>query len=328
MVKFEKKTKYAEKWILGLHIKKKIKLNEDRIPDELPSAVFLGIILLTAVLILYFIGFIFYHAIPVFESQGIINFITGDSWNNNGVFGIRNFIAGTLIVTAVTIIIAVPPSIFTAIFLSEFASPKVVSVFRPLIELLVGIPSVVYGIFGLYVLADILKYVDPIISSIFYFIPFMKDTTPEQGDGVFLASVVLSIMILPTIITISEDSIRTVPGVYREASFALGATKWETIRHVVIPAASRGILSSVVLGIMRAMGETMAVVMLIGNINRTPSSIFDYTLPMTTKIVTSVGESIGNTEVMSALFGIAAVLFALEILLAGFARVLVRRSRY
>ncbi|WP_440946415.1 phosphate ABC transporter permease subunit PstC [Methanosarcina sp. T3] len=326
MVKFEEKAKYAENGIPSLHIGKKIKFTENRIPDELPSAVFLGIVLLTAVLILYFIGFIFYSAIPVFESQGP-SFITGSSWSN-GAFGIRNFIMGTLIVTTVTIVLAVPPSIFTAIFLSEFASPRVVSTFRPLIELLVGIPSVVYGIFGLYVLADILKYIDPVISSIFYFIPFMKDVTPGQGDGVFLASVVLSIMILPTIVTISEDSMRTVPSVYREASFALGATRWETIRHVVLPAASGGILSAIVLGIMRAMGETMAVVMLIGNINKTPSSIFDYTLPMTTKIVTNVGESIGNQEIMSALFGIAAVLFALEILLAGFARLLVRRYRY
>ncbi|HIH95653.1 TPA: phosphate ABC transporter permease subunit PstC [Methanosarcina acetivorans] len=326
MVKFEKKTKYTEN-SFPVKFEKKIKYTGNKIPDELPHAFFLGIVLLTAVFILYFVGFIFYSAIPVFESQGIINFITGDSWNN-GNFGIRNFIVGTLIITAVTIILAVPPSIFTAIFLSEFASPKVVSVFRPLIELLVGIPSVVYGIFGLYVLADILKHVDPIISSIFYFIPFMRDTTPGQGDGVFLSSVVLSIMILPTIITISEDSIRAVPGVYREASFALGATKWETIRHVVLPAASGGILSAVVLGIMRAMGETMAVVMLIGNINRIPSSIFGYTLPMTTKIVTSVGENIGNPDVLSALFGIAAVLFALEILLAGFAKLLVRRCKY
>lgn len=326
MVKFEKKTKYAKNRIPGLHIGEKINFAENRIPDELPYAVFLGIVILTAVFILYFIGFIFYSALPVFESEGL-NFITGGIWHD-GVFGIRNFIAGTLILTAVTIVLAVPPSIFTAIFLAEFASPAVVSVFRPLIELLVGIPSVVYGIFGLYVLADIMKNVDPIISNTFYFIPFMRDVTPEHGEGVFLASVVLSIMILPTIITIAEDSIRTVPGEYREAAFALGATKWETIRYVVLPAASGGILSAVVLGIMRAMGETMAVVMLIGTVNSTPSSIFGYALPLTTKIVTTAGESIGQTEVMSALFGIAAVLLLLEILLAGLARALMRRNRY
>lgn len=298
-----------------------------RVPDEIPSAIFLGIAVLTVIIILYFIGFIFYTAYPVFESQGLVNFITGDRWSyGDHVYGIRPFLGGTIAVTLVTLVLAVPVGIFAAIFLSEFASPRVNSLFRPLIELLVGIPSVVYGIFGLFILEPLLRDVDPLISSVFFFIPCFQDVTPGRGDGVFLASLVLTVMILPTIITISEDSIRAVAGEYRDASFALGATKWETVRHVVLPAASGGIVSAVVLGMMRASGETMAVVMLIGGMETIPSSIFGYTVPLTTKMLYDAGENIGRPEAMSALFGIAAVLFAMEILFAGIVKIVTRRN--
>jgi phosphate transport system permease protein len=195
---------------------------------------------------------------------------------------------------------------------------------RPLIELLVGIPSVVYGIFGLFVLGPIFgNFVAPFTSSVLGFIPFFQDTgSSVRGVGLALASTVLAIMILPTIISISEDSIRSVKREYREASFAMGATHWETISKVVLPSASKGILAAVVLGMMRAMGETMAIVMLFGNANKIPDTFFSSGYAMTSKILNDIGFYVVQEESRSALFAVAAVLFAIEILFVGMTRII------
>lgn len=283
---------------------------------------FLVCMILTGIIIIYFLGFIFYKAYPAVASQGLINFITGSQWNyGENIYGIRVFIVDTTLLTLLTLVLSVPVSIFTAIFLSEFASKKLVSVVRPMIELLVGIPSVVYGIFGIFILENLFQnQVNPLIDSYLGFIPIFHDSNPSCGDGLLLASTVLAVMVLPTIISISEDSMRAVPYEYREASFSLGANSWETVRHVVLPAASKGILSAVILGMMRAMGETMAVVMLIGNVNVIPGSIFGYGYPMTSKILNDVGFYMSEPDKLSALFGIAAALFTAEILSVALAR--------
>jgi phosphate transport system permease protein len=290
--------------------------------SDFPHLVFNLCGLATAILTVFFVGFIFYEAIPVFQSQGLVNFLTGTEWSYpRHIYGIRNYIAGTLIMTVVTLILAVPISLFTAIFLAEFAPEKVSSAIRPLIELLVGIPSVVYGIFGLFVLEDFFQYhVDHFLDTYLGFIPIFKDVTPSGGSSVLLASTVLAIMILPTIVSLSENAIRSVPLELHEASFGLGATHWETIRNVVLPTASGGILSSVILGMMRAMGETMAIVMLLGNTAYIPSSILDTGYAMTSKILNDIGYHVAIDEDRSALFGIAAVLFAIEILFVWAAR--------
>jgi len=182
------------------------------------------------------------------------------------------------------------------------------------IELLVGIPSVVYGIFGLFVLKDPLRdYFNPFVSNTLgAVIPF--STTPGAAAGVFcLASVILTIMIIPTIISISQDAIHSVRRDFREGSLALGATKWETIQKIVIPTALPGIMTGVTLGMMRAVGETMAIVMLLGNVMKTPSSIFDTGYAMTSIIVNEITESYGlYPDVTSALFGMAVMLLLIE----------------
>jgi phosphate transport system permease protein len=227
---------------------------------------------------------------------------------------------GTLVMTVVTMIIAVPVSIFTAIYIAEYASRTLISIMRPMIELLVGIPSVVYGIFGLFVLENIFEHhIDPFLDSTLGFIPIFQDLG-MNGTGVLLASTVLAVMVLPTITTITEDSIRSVPYSYREASFAMGATHWQTIRKVVLPAASKGVLLGTVLGMMRAMGETMAIVMLLGNSNHIPESLLDTGYAMTSKILNDIGYYVSQEGPRSALFGIAAVLFLLEIIFVGIAR--------
>ncbi|MDK2827211.1 MAG: phosphate transport system permease protein [Methanolobus sp.] len=276
--------------------------------------------ILTVAITIFFVGFIFYIAFPVFKSQGLY-FLYGDVWSySENIFGIRNFIAGTFAVTAVTMILALPVSLFTAIFLAEYSPRIVVTFLRPMIELLVGIPSVVYGIFGLFVLEDIFEHViDPFLSSHLGFIPLFIDYGFD-GRSVLLASTVLAIMILPTIISISEDSLRSVPYPYKEASFALGANHWQTIKNVVIPAAFKGITLGAVLGMMRAMGETMAIVMLLGNIPHSPQGVLDVGYAMTSKILNDITYHLVDDTSRSALFGIAAVLFLIEIIIVVIAR--------
>lgn len=294
------------------------------IKSKIPHASLLICSILTLAIIFTFIGFIFYIAYPTFESQGLIGFITGTEWSyEESNYGIWIFIMGTLIVTAMTLVLAVPISVFTAIYLSEFASRKLASRIRPFIELLVGIPSVVYGIFGLYVLEGLFRsHIDPAIDSVLGFIPIFNDVTTKSGEGVLLASTVLAIMILPTVTSITEDAVRSVPSAYRDAAYALGATHWEAISRVVVPSASNGIVTGVVLGMMRAVGETMAIVMLMGNIQVIPTSIFGYGYAMTSKILNDITFYIAEPEPRSALFAIGAVLFALEMLLVGVARVI------
>ncbi|WP_242492624.1 phosphate ABC transporter permease subunit PstC [Methanolobus psychrotolerans] len=299
-----------------------------RSESSAPKYLFTFCTLLTAFITFFFIGFIFYIAYPTFESQGVINFITGSVWNyDEHVYGIRIYLLGTLILTVVTLALSVPVGLFTAIFLSEFASPRVASIVKPLIELLVGIPSVVYGIFGFLVLGPIfVNYVSPLTVSLLGFIPFFSSGVGVLGMSLALAATVLAIMILPTIISISEDSIRSVESTYREASFSLGATHWETISKVLLPAASRGILAAVVLGMMRAMGETMAVVMLFGSANNIPTTFFGTGTALTSKILSDVSFKIANEEARSAIFAVAAVLFAIEILFVGLARAIGGRN--
>jgi phosphate transport system permease protein len=229
--------------------------------------------------------------------------------------------------TGVALLLAVPVSVFTAIFLSEFAPARMAAVMRPMVELLVGIPSVVYGIFGFFVLEDIFQdHINPIISGTLGFIPFFHDPSPNIGSSILLASTILAVMILPTIIALSEDAMRAVPFEYKEASFALGATHWETIRKVMLPTASGGILAATILGMMRAMGETIAIGMLIGNSQHIPSSVLDTGYAMTSKIFYGFSSCISMDETGSALFGIAAVLFAMEILFVAAARKIGGRS--
>ncbi len=302
-------------------------MNMGDLRSKTPNLFFLSCALTTALITIFFIIFIFKTAYPIFESQGI-GFITGTKWSySDSVYGIRIFIIGTLVMTGVTLLLAVPVSVFTAIFLAEFAPARVAATMRPMIELLVGIPSVVYGIFGLFVLENIFQdHIDPFLSGTLGFIPFFQDPSPNSGTGVLLASTILAVMILPTITSLSEDALRAVSSDYREASFALGATHWETIRKVVLPAASGGVLAATVLGMMRAMGETMAIVMLLGNCQHIPSSVLDTGYAMTSKILNDIGYYVAMDEPRSALFGIAAVLFAMEIIFVGVMRKIGGRS--
>lgn len=280
--------------------------------SQMPRRCFLAASVVTACIVIFVIGFVFYTAAPVLGKEGF-GFVTGTHWDYDNEYGIAAFLVGTLLLTAVTLVIAVPLGIFTAIFLAEWAPAWIERIVRPLIELLVGIPSVVYGIFGFFVLENIFQYyINPFIDGTLGFIPIFRNTTPQTGLGILLASTVLSIMILPTIVALSEEAMRSVPQEYREASFALGATKWETIKKVVVPTAITGISTGIILALLRAMGETMAVVMLIGGNEHIPTSILGTGSAMTSKILNDIGFHCMYPAHLSALFAIAAVLFLLE----------------
>jgi phosphate transport system permease protein len=290
----------------------------------LSSAIFL--IVLTSVLI----GTILWEAYPGLSRNGITDFIFGTSFGGpDGRYGIWHFIMGTFWMTAVTMCMAVPLGLFTAIYLAEFAHPKVRSILKSSIELLVGIPSVVYGIFGLFILKDPLRdHFNPLVSNTLgTIIPIFRVPANSDGTGVFLASVILTVMVVPTIISIAEDSLRSVKREYREGSTALGATQWETIQKVVIPTALSGIMAGVTLGLTRAVGETMAIVMLLGNVTKTPTSIFDTGYAITSKILNDIPSAYGSyPEVASALFGMAAILFVIDSIFIAAARFICRNS--
>lgn len=263
--------------------------SDDQVGIPGTLALISAIVLMATVFLIIF--YIFLIAAPVFGMEGI-GFITGTVWNyQTHEYGILIFIAGTLILTLMTMIIACPIGVLSAIYLAEWAPAWVSTSLRTAIELLVGIPSVVYGIFGFFVLK------------------------PYIPEGLLLASVILMVMVLPTIVALSQEAILSVPIDHREGSYALGATKWETIKKVVLPGAFSGILTAVILAMMRAVGETMAIVMLLGNSMHIPGSITDTGYAMTSKILNDMGYYLIEFEPRSALFGIAAVLFCIEILM-------------
>lgn len=281
--------------------------------------------ILVSIIIIFFIGFVFYTAFPTIWDQGFY-FLYGQTWNyDERVFGALNFIVGTLSLTLVTLLLAVPIGLLAAIFMAEYAPKLFADVSRPLIELLFGIPSVVYGIFGLFVLEPLYKdYLNPFIDSTLGFISLFRDVA--GGNGIFLASSVLAIMILPTIVALSEEAIRSVPREYKDASLALGATRWETTRKIVLPVALSGIVAGIVLGMMRAMGETMAIIMLMGNNPHIPTSILDSASTMTANIYSSAEYRLADDADRSAVFAMAAALFFVEMILAALARRIVRRG--
>lgn len=254
-------------------------------------------------------------SVPILRSVFIFDLLFDSSWFPlRGEFGFYPFIVGTVMVTATAMALACPVCILSAIYLSEYASPRVRGVVKPLIDLLAGIPSVIFGLWGVsYVVPGVRNVVAPW---------FGASTT---GYCVLSAGVVLAIMVFPIIISVSEEVLRAVPFEVRESSFVLGATRWETVKHVVMRRASTGILSAVLLGFSRAFGETMAVLMVVGNTPRVPGSLFDagYTLP--SLIANNYGEMMSLPLYDSALMFAALILM---VLVGGFsllARVTQRR---
>lgn len=219
--------------------------------------------------------FLFAGGLPAMREIGLGSFLFGKEWRPaNNVYGILPMIAGSLCVTGGALLVGVPLGVLTAVYLAGFSGKRIYKVLRPMVELLAGIPSVVYGFFGLVLL-----------------VPLVRGITHNKSNGlsILTASVLLGIMILPTIITVSESAIRAVPQSYYEGSLALGATEERSMFFAVVPAAKSGILAGVVLGIGRAIGEAMAVIMVLGNQPQMPQSIFKGARTLTANIVLEMG---------------------------------------
>ena len=249
------------------------------------------------------------RAKPILEVQSISELLLSREWYPlRGLFGFYPFIAGTFWVTAVGMIIAVPPSILTAIYLAEFTHPKTHDLVTPFIDLLAGIPSVVFGVWGvLTVVPFIEKHIAPILKTKLGVLPIFQSENPT-GYGILAGGVVLAVMVFPIIIAVAEEVISAVPHGIREASLALGATRWQTTKHVVVRRAAPGILAAVVLGFSRAFGETMAVLMVVGNLPKVPHSIFDAAYPLTALIANNYGEMMSIPLYDAALLGAALLL--------------------
>ncbi len=252
--------------------------------------------------------FLFANGLPAMKEIGVFDFLLGQKWRpSNDIYGIFPMILGSIYVTAGAVVIGVPIGVLTAVFMAKFC-PKVI--YKPLkmaTELLAGIPSIVYGFFGLVVL-----------------VPFIRQNFDGNGTSIFTASVLLGIMILPTIIGVSESAIRTVPTHYYEGALALGATHERSIFCVVLPAARSGVIAGVVLGIGRAIGETMAVMMVAGNQARMPVGIFKGVRTMTTNIVIEMGYAADLHR--EALIATAVVLFVFILIINLSVSILNRRN--
>ncbi len=243
--------------------------------------------------------FIVNEGLPTLARVGVVEFITGTVWKPapaGGIYGIFPMIAGTLAVTVLALVLGLPLGLGCAILLSEVAPQWSRNILKPAIETLAGIPSVVYGFFGLVVI-----------------VPFIMNNLGGSGLSLLACGIVLAIMILPTIISVSEDAIRSVPREYREGALAIGATRWQTITGIVVPAARSGILASAVLAMGRAIGETMAVWMVSGNTVAIPTSLLSRVAPMPAAIALEWNYASGNHR--TALFAIGIVLLAVIMLL-------------
>lgn len=257
-------------------------------------------------LIFLFVGF---RGWPIFSKVGLLSFLGGGVWHpTKGEFGILTLIVNSMLATLGALALGAPLAIGTAVFLSEVANPKVRDWVRPAVELLAGIPSVVYGFFGLVLLR-----------------PIIAKFSGGLGFGLFTVWIILAVMILPTIAAISEDALRSVPEGIREASYAMGATKWQTIWRVLLPAAKIGIIDAIILGMGRAIGETMAVVMVAGNAPVIPKGIFAPFLTLTTVIVMDMPYAAGDHR--TALFGVAIVLFVISMIFVATIRIISRLGK-
>jgi phosphate ABC transporter permease protein PstC len=252
--------------------------------------------------------FIFLEGGPLIYFVGLKNFLASSHWApTKGHFGILAMIVSSLIVTLGAMVIGMPLGLSCAIVLAEFSSTRLKLVLKPTLELLAGIPSVVYGFLG-----------------VVWLVPLIRDYLGGPGLSLLAAAIILGIMILPTIISISIDALSAVPALYREGSIALGATQWQTVRRVVLPAAASGIMTAIILGMGRAVGETMAVIMVAGNALKMPDSILDPVRTLTSNIALELGYAAGRHR--EALFATGIVLFVI-IMILNLCATLVSRRR-
>lgn len=302
-----------------------------RLQDRVSTWLFLALTALPLTITAAMLLALMARSQPILAGHTIRELLTGQTWQPmQGQFGFYPFIVGTLWVTALAMLIAVPPSLFTAVYLAEYARPTTRTLAKPVLDLLAAIPSVVYGIWGVVAIVPwVGASLAPTLNRWFGFIPFVAANNPT-GFSVLSGSLVLAVMVTPVIIAISYEVLRAVPDGLREAALAMGTTRWQAIMHAVLPKALPGVAAAVVLGFSRAFGETMAVLMVVGNVAKTPSSIFDPAYPLTALIANNYGEMMSiplyDAALMGAALTLLLVVLAFNIISAVILRGAVRRA--
>ncbi|HEX3015641.1 MAG TPA: phosphate ABC transporter permease subunit PstC [Desulfobacteria bacterium] len=281
------------------------------VSDRLARYFFVASAILVSLIILTIIWFVGNQGLATFRVASPTQFFTSSKWSpDTGSFGALTFIAGTLGTTVLALLIGAPLGLAGAVFMAKVAPHWMRAVLRPATELFAGIPSVVYGYVGITVFVDLIR----------------RLTGSTTGYGLLAASLVLAIMILPTVISISEDTLHALPESYEEASLALGATRWQTIWRVLLPAAKPGIMTAVILAMARAIGETMAVQMVIGNSPLFPQSFVTPTSTLTSDIVMEMGNTPFGSTWNNALFMMSLLLLLVSLFLIILVRAIIRRG--
>ncbi len=282
-------------------------INWNTVKETLMEIVFLVTAIVSIVAVVLICVFLFANGIPAMQEIGFAEFLTGTKWKpGNDKYGIFPMILGSVYVTGGALVIGVPVGVLMAIFMARFCPAKLYKILKPIVDLLAGIPSIVYGFFGLVVL-----------------VPFIREHFDSRGQSILCAALLLGIMILPTIIGASEPTIRAVDESYYEGALALGATHERSVFTVIVPAAKSGIFAAIVLGVGRALGETMAVMMVVGNQPRVPDSMLEGVRTLTTNIVMEMGYATDLHR--EALIATGVVLFVF-ILIINFCFSLIKKS--
>lgn len=299
-----------------------------KLADQLAENSFLVFALLPAVVIAALALVLWLRARPILQAYPLVDLLTGTTWKPlQGVFGFLPFIVGTLWVTTTAMLLAVPPCLLTAIFLVEYAGPRLQQLMKPLLDLLAAIPSVVYGVWGVVVIVPwVQNTLAPFLDRWLGFLPFFRQSNPT-GYGVLAGGLVLAVMVTPLVIAMTYEVLRAVPDGYRQAALALGATRWHALRTAVLPQVHTGILAGIVLGTSRALGETMAVLMVAGNVPILPHSLFDPVYPLPALIANNYGEMLSIPLYDAALLLAALILLGIVTVFNLLAQLFLRRVK-
>jgi len=282
--------------------------------EHISRSIFTGLAFSSLLFLLGIIVILFKEGLPVFQQVSFFRFVTGAFWyptQEPPEFGILPLLLGTAWVTFGAMLVCIPIGIGTALYLHEIAGPRQRALLKPLIEILAGIPSIVYGFFGMVIVAPFLQQLLNI----------------PTGLCALTASLILGIMAVPTVGSLAEDGLRFVPRSYREASYALGADRWQTMVRVVLPAAGSGISTAIILGMSRIVGETMTVLMVAGGAAVIPKGFLQPVRPMTSTIAAEMGEAVMNSPHYYALFAIGLLLFLITLIFNLVAEMIGRRYR-
>ncbi len=300
-------------------------MNTRRLKDVLASKLVPAAAVFSSVIVFIIAIALYLKSKSLLEIKSLGDLFLSTTWlPSQGDFGFFQFILGTLYVTILALVIAIPLSLLSAIYLAEYAHENFRSKVLPLVDLLAGIPSVVYGVFGILAIVPAIAYITPLVGKLG--IPFLTMGSYSTGFSLLAGSMVLAIMVFPVIISISHEVIRAVPFEVREASLSLGATQWQTIKHAVLRSALPGLAAAIILGFSRAFGETMAVLMVAGTVlNHIPESLFDPVYPLPALIALNYGEMMSIPMYDSALLLASLILMFVILLFTLAARLILMR---